>query len=126
MNKNRRFDHQHGAWKGVWYSMAWVTRGTKRCVYKNERIGRKVVRRYYRQGPGAELGGITADLRDVIIAIAQRERQLEEARFQEALIPLLDLCAVTDVITRATLLAAGFQQHQRGAWRKTRGRKTKD
>ena len=102
--------------------MSWEARGNKRYFYKNERIGRKVVRRYYRQGPGAELGGTTADLRDVNKAIAQRERQLEEAHFQEALVPLLEFCAVTDIITRATLLAAGFQQHQRGAWRKTRGR----
>jgi hypothetical protein len=106
--------------------MAWETRGEKRYFYKNERSGPKVKRRYYRQGQAAELGGATADLRHVQRTIAQREFDIEEARYQEVLVSLLELSEVTDVLARAALLAAGFHQHQRGAWRKTHGRKNQD
>jgi hypothetical protein len=33
---------------------------------------------------------------------------------------LEEFCSLTDLVMRGTLLLAGFHQHCRGAWRKTR------
>jgi hypothetical protein len=42
----------------------------------------------------------------------------EQARQRPAETPLLKLCSLSDILFRATLLAAGFHQHAGGPWRR--------
>jgi hypothetical protein len=101
----------------------WEQRGAKRYYYRNLRRRGAPRRQYVGRGdsPTAELVAAADALRRVQRAIERRERHAEQARFQEADRPLQQLCAGTDVLTRAALVAAGYYQHDRGAWRRYHG-----
>jgi hypothetical protein len=81
----------------------------------------RVVREYVGTGPLAELAAKTDALK--------RLRHDEEAKAWraerenlEALDELIEeLYEAADVLVRATLLAAGYHQHNRSEWRKKRG-----
>jgi hypothetical protein len=106
--------------------MPWDKRGEKRYFYTAERVNGRPVRRYVGAGPAAELAAAADDLLRVERAAAARERRDEQARHEEAESPLRELCEMTDLLTRAALLGAGFQQHDRGQWRRRRGHEDPD
>ena len=103
--------------------MPWEQRGAKRYFYRNVRRQGKQRRQYVGKGdnPAVELIAAADALRRVQRVIQARENQAEQARLQEAERPLQRLCAVTDVLTRAALVAAGYYQHDRGVWRRSHG-----
>ena len=102
--------------------MPWQNRGTKRYFYVSQRVAGRPVRRYVgtADSPAAELAATTDDLRRLEREIAARERHAERERLREAEAPLLQLCQMTDALSRAALLAAGYRQHARGTWRRCR------
>jgi hypothetical protein len=104
--------------------MPWDKRGDKRYFYTAERVNGRPVRRYVGTGPAAELAAAADDLLRVERAAAAREHRDEQARHEEADAPLRELCQLSDLLARAALLGAGFQQHARGVWRRRRGRET--
>jgi hypothetical protein len=53
--------------------------------------------------------------------IKARELMAEENRLQQAEEPLRELCRLTDILTRAALMVAGYHQHDRGEWRRRHG-----
>jgi hypothetical protein len=97
--------------------MPWQQIGRRRYYYRSEWAGRPV-RRYIGTGPVAELAAAADDLRKLKRAIATREREAKQARWQAALGPLLDLCSGTSLLIKATLLGAGYYQHSRSSLRK--------
>ena len=100
--------------------MAWEQVGRRRYYYRSQWVKGRSVRRYIGTGPAAELAAAADDLRKLKRAIAARERQAEQARRHQAEAPLLALCQLTDLLTRATLVTSGFHQHDRGTWRRCR------
>jgi hypothetical protein len=100
--------------------MAMTRRGKRSYFYRSERRNGRPVRIYVGAGEVAELAAAAEDLRRLDRTIAVRQRQAEQARRQEAEAPLLELCKTTDLLVRAALTAAGFYQHSRGEWRKSR------
>ena len=102
--------------------MPWQQQGNKRYYYRSLRLGGRPVRRYVGGGQAAELAAAADDLCRLTRAIHARERRAEQERLAAAAAPLLGLCNVTDDLARAALLAAGFHQHDRGAWRRKRER----
>lgn len=102
--------------------MSWETRNGKgryytRCV----RVGGRFVREYI--GAGAYGECIAAD---DARARAERVDQVAAARAEvEQLSDLDELVAASarsaQVVASQALIAAGYQRHQRGEWRKTRG-----
>jgi hypothetical protein len=100
--------------------MAWEQVGRRRYYYRSQWVKGRSVRRYIGTGPVAELAAAADDLRKLKRAIAARERQAEQARHRQAEAPLLALCQLTDLLTRATLITSGFHQHDRGTWRRCR------
>ena len=102
--------------------MPWEQRGSKRYFYVSERRGGRPVRRYVgaAASAAATLAAADADLRRLEREAAARERHAEQERLREAEAPLLQLCQMTDALSRAALLAAGYRQHARGTWRKRR------
>ena len=100
--------------------MPWAQVGSRRYYYRSQRVAGRPVRRYVGTGPVAELAAATDEIRKLKRAIEARERQGEQVRHRQAEAPLLSLCGVTDVLSRAALVAAGCYRHDRGAWRRSR------
>ena len=80
------------------------------------------MRRYVGAAASAAAALVAAadDLRRRQREVAARERHAEQERLREAEAPLLQLCQMTDALSRAALLAAGYRQHARGTWRRCR------
>jgi hypothetical protein len=98
--------------------MPWEQVGRRRYYYRNQWVAGRPARRYVGTGPAAELAAAADDLRRLERAIAAREREAEQTRFRQAEAPLLNLCVATDLLARTALVAAGYRQHDRGAWRR--------
>lgn len=87
---------------------------------RSRKIGGRVVREYI----GGGIHGSIAALLDA----EQRRRREEVAaawkeerdRLEGLVAPIDQFYEVTEVLSRATLLAAGFKRHQRGEWRRKR------
>ena len=100
--------------------MAWEQRGNRTYYYRSRKVDGRVVKEYVGAGPTADLIAAYDE--------AARERQREEReRVRAEARRLADLAAhyeafsrAADALTTATLLAAGYRQHARGAWRKRR------
>ena len=98
--------------------MHWLKQGKTRHLCRTVRVGNKFKREYLGCGPKAELTFASYQLRRE----ADRERQARvqqaqnEAREVQATIK--DFASWTELLTRTTLLLAGYHQHQRGPWRK--------
>ena len=106
--------------------MPWSQRGSRSYFYVSQRVNGRPVRRYVgaAASAAATLAAADADLRRLEREAAARERHAEQERLREAEAPLRQLCELTDVLARAALVAAGFNQHARGLWRRRRGRQT--
>ena len=102
--------------------MAWQVVDGRKYYYRATRLAGRPVRRYVGAAgsPAATLAAADADQRRLQREAAARERLAEQARQREVERPLVRLCAASDVLTRAALLAAGFHQHHRGQWRRRR------
>jgi hypothetical protein len=101
--------------------MGWEKRDRGGLYYtRSKKVGGRVVREYV---GGGILGHIAA-LQD---AQERRLREEEAAlwkeeceRLESLVAPVEQLCEVAEILSRATLLAAGFRRHQRGEWRRKR------
>ena len=102
--------------------MAWQVVDGRRYYYRHRRVGGRPRTVYVGAAgsPAAELAAAADHLRRLGREAAARERHAEQARHQEVEAPLVRLCAVSDVLTRAALLSAGFHRHHRGPWRRRR------
>jgi hypothetical protein len=100
--------------------MAWEQVGRRRYYYRSQWIAGRSVRRYVGTGPVAEMAAAADELRKLKRVIADRELKAEQTRRHQAEAPLGALCRLTDYLTRATFVTAGFHQHDRGAWRRCR------
>jgi hypothetical protein len=104
--------------------MGWESRGSCRGRYytRSKRANGRVVREYVGAAgdPLVELVAAADALRRGDRRAAAEARRAEEASWREALAPLLELCRAANVMARAALLAAGYRQHARSAWRKRR------
>ena len=102
--------------------MAWQEVDGRRYYYRGRRLCGRTRRVYVGAAgsPAAELAAAADHLRRLEREIAARERHAEQARQREVEAPLLELCELADVLTRAALLAAGYHRHDRGEWRRCR------
>jgi hypothetical protein len=101
--------------------MAWETKGTCRYYTRSKRVGRRVVRESFGKGPEAHLAAALDARRRQEREMRWAARHREWCRWQTGAAPLQQLIAVSDLLVRAALLAAGFHQHERGAWRRKHG-----
>lgn len=98
--------------------MPWDHRG---YYYRAHKFGGRVVRQYVGRGEIAELvAALDAADRDERADRADRLRAFRaDLDRLDALVERAD--AALAAVARAALLAAGYRQHHRGEWRKTRG-----
>src|SRR6516225_5223316 len=100
--------------------MGWEVRGRCRFYTRSRKVAGRVVREYVGTGAVAELAAAADALRQADRRAASEALRAEQARWAEALAPLLELGHIADLLARAALLAAGFHQHSRSSWRKRR------
>ena len=104
--------------------MGWEPRGSCRGRYSTriKRANGRIVREYVGAAgdPLVELVAAADILRQADRRAAAEARRAEEASWQAALAPLLELSQVADLMARAALLAAGYHRHSRSSWRKKR------
>ena len=87
---------------------------------RSVRDGDRVHRVYFGKGPAAQLAArLDEQRRSERLARSQAWRA-EEAGRAAAEARLRELDELSDLMTRATLLAAGYHRHDRGAWRRRR------
>jgi hypothetical protein len=91
-----------------------------RYYTRSKKVNGRVVREYHGASPAAELAA-------QMDAINRAEREAERAAWQaeKAELEALDsgvreLDELAELLARAALLAAGYRQHKRGEWRKSR------
>jgi hypothetical protein len=103
--------------------MSWEQRGTSGPYYtRSRREGGRIVREYVGSGPTAEL----VALRDE----TERQRREEEVRawkreredLERLDAEVGEMCELAELLARAAFVSAGYRQHNRGEWRKPRGR----
>ena len=102
--------------------MAWETRRGRRYYYRSVRRGGRVVKEYGGAGRVAELWAQLDALTLERRAIERQERAAERARSDALEAQTLELIQLTDALVVATLTAAGYHRHDRGAWRRRRDR----
>jgi hypothetical protein len=78
------------------------------------------VRTYLGTGAAGELAATAEALERVRREKEARQWQQEQERRAAAEALLVELCEQSDVLVRATLVVAGYHQHDRGAWRHKR------
>jgi hypothetical protein len=100
--------------------MAWARRGGKRYNYRHTRRNGVPHRQYVGTAGSlaAHLAAAADDLRRAERRAELEARRAEQAEWQSALTPLLELGRAADLLLKASLFAAGFHQHSRSSWRK--------
>ena len=96
----------------------WDVRGSARYYYRHRRVAGRAVRLYAGTGERAEAAAAEDAKRRAEKEAEKEARRAEEARLCAGDRPLLDLVSLADLLTRATLTASGYHQHDRGEWRK--------
>jgi hypothetical protein len=101
--------------------MGWESRGGRGCYYtRSRKVDGRVVREYVGTGLLGELAA-RQDAEARAERLTERERlQAEETQWAAVAAPLDALSQLLDGLAAATLIAAGYHQHHRGAWRKRR------
>src|SRR5262249_2232666 len=99
--------------------MGWEKGG--RYYTRSRKKGGRVMREYVGCGRVAELAAGLDALQRAHRQAERATRQAEKADLEALDADLNRLIELTDLVTRAALLAAGSRQHKRGAWRKRRG-----
>jgi len=102
--------------------MPWVRRGRHRYYVRRRKVRGTFVRQPYGRGPEAQLAAALAAQRQREREAEWARRRRERGRWEADTRALQRLIAVSDLLVRAALVAAGFRQHQRGEWRRQHGR----
>src|SRR5262249_39958434 len=101
--------------------MGWEVRGRCRFYTRSRKVAGRVVREYVGTGAVAELAAAADALRRADRRAAMEARRAEEANWQAALAPLLELSRVADLLGRAALVAGGGPRHGRTLGQHRRG-----
>jgi len=102
--------------------MPWVRRGRHRYYVRRRKVRGTFVRQPYGRGPEAQLAAALAAQRQREREAEWARRRRERGRWDAKTETVQRLIEVSDLLVRAALLAAGFHQHERGAWRRKHGR----
>ena len=100
--------------------MPWVRRGRHRYYVRRRKVRGAFVRQPYGRGPEAQLAAALAAQRQREREAEWDRRRQERGRWEADTRTLQRLIAVSDLLMRAALLAAGYYQHQHGDWRRRR------
>jgi hypothetical protein len=115
-----------GAIAGAQHKMSWETRnGRGRYYTRSWRRGGKVVRKYFGTGGRAAMFARADALNQKLLAEARQARARRETEGAELDAAVAAAYDAIELLARAALMAAGYRQHHRGEWRKSRGNQHK-
>lgn len=101
--------------------MGWEKRnGRGRYYTRTKRVEGRVVREYVGAGKKAAAAAKADAVRRDQQATEKKAQQKLDAEIGRADIPLAALEQACEIMLRATLIAAGWHQHDRGMWRRKR------
>jgi hypothetical protein len=100
--------------------VAWENRGGSRYYTRSRKVNGRVIREYVGGGLPGLLAEQEDDERRQRRAEARARRQRDQDAFAAASQSHEELSRVADALIRATLISAGYHQHDRGQWRKRR------
>jgi hypothetical protein len=100
--------------------VGWELRRGRQVYYRSVRDGQKVRHVYVGFGPAAVAAAAEDERRRAKQEVDRADRERRCREWSEAFRPLQDLADVTDALLDATLLATGYDRHDRGRWRKRR------
>lgn len=101
--------------------MGWETRNNRGRYYtRTKRKNGRYLREYIGTGPAAELAATLDEWRRAERRAQAEAQRADQAKWQAASGVLRQLDRLADTLVRATLLAAGYHQHDRGEWRRMR------
>ena len=98
------------------------TNGRGTYYTRSRRRDGRIIREYLGSGKAARLAARedAAQRQKRAAAVAARRQEELEADLLDA--QIAEACRRIDIVVRAALIAAGFYQHNRGEWRKRRGK----
>jgi hypothetical protein len=99
--------------------MPWDRRG-RHAYYHSCRVEGRATRRYLGRGPEVEKAAAEVERRKAERAALARQLRAEERQHAAAVGPLEEVSWHLNHLARAALGAAGYHQHDRGAWRRRR------
>jgi hypothetical protein len=92
-------------------------RGRCRFFVRSTRVNGRIVSQYLGSGVAADLAAADHARERQEQETEKAARRQAQARHASAIAPLDELCDLTDLLLKATLVSAGYHRHQRGAWR---------
>ena len=98
--------------------MPWAQRGPHRYFFRKQKVRGRVVRRSLGRGPEAQLAAALDAQKQRAREAEWARRRRERGRWEADTETVQRLIEVSDLLVEAALLAAGFHQHERGAWRR--------
>lgn len=104
--------------------MGWEMRGNYGPYYtRSRRVGARVVREYVGKDRIAQLAAQLDEIDRMERQAKSAEHKQDHNKLQECYQPLQELCEITDLLVKATLVSAGYYRHHRGEWRRRREQK---
>jgi hypothetical protein len=100
--------------------MAWDE--SARYYSRSRRVNGRVVREYIGGGPVGRLAAYQDAEKHRERAEARAARMAERAELDALADSVRDLDDAADLVVQAAMLATGHRQHNRGEWRKRRGK----
>jgi hypothetical protein len=100
--------------------MAWEERDKKSYFYRTVRLGGRVQRVYYGTGEVGRLAAAADALHRAEVDAAAEVQQAQHLCLEEVLALTRTLRQAVELLTNATLLAAGFHRPCRHPWRRWR------
>ena len=94
-----------------------------RYYTRSKKVNGRIVREYVGTGRVGELAAQLDAVGREHRALVAAERRMERTRNDDLVAQIQALIDVTDLLACAALAVAGFRQHNRGEWRKTRVRR---
>lgn len=91
-----------------------------RYYTRSRKVSGRVVREYVGTGEVADLAAEMDASKRADREAERKARHTEKAELDALDASVKELDELADLLARAALLAAGFRQHNRGAWRKRR------
>ena len=103
--------------------MSWEQRNGHGHYYTSgHREGGRIVREYYGTGELGKLAAEVDDLARQTRRIEREERAAERERIAAIEDPIVAFGKAVDLAVSCELLVAGYHRHDRGPWRRRRGR----
>jgi hypothetical protein len=100
--------------------MAWEQRGNHTYYYRSHKVGGRVVKEYIGSDATADLIAAHDEAERERRSADREQVRAEARRLAELAAGYETLSGAVDALTAAALMADGYRQHARGAWRKQR------